>query len=265
MPDIPETSTNASIPPDDVMRLAVNVAKRNRWAVFPVREDKTPRLKEWDKRASCDPDEIAAMWRQCPDPLIGVATGAVSGVWVLDVDVKHPEAIDWWHLAHPRLLPTRAYRTRSGGIHCYYTGADGLRNSASRPVRGIDVRGDGGYVVFWFTAGFECLDPSPPAPWPAWLRQALARPVATVAAVAGQRATGTGGAISGILDALERAKEGERNALLFWSACRLIERGMGIREVERLLLPTAASLGLDDLETRRTISSAQRGAGGQRT
>ena len=45
--------------------------------------------------------------------------------------------------------------------------------------------------------------------------------------------------------------------MLFWAACRLLERGMSRRDVEALLIPAAISTGLSEAEARRTISSAQ--------
>ncbi len=260
MSDIPETSTDASFVPsaDDALTMATNLARNCGWAVFPCSVTKAPAIPGPGgyKHATKDPDEIKALWRRHPAPLIGVATGSVSGIWVLDIDVKHQEAVDWWHLAHPRLLPTRAFRTRSGGVHCYFHSGEGIGNSTSRPVRGIDVRGDGGYVIHWFAAGLECLDHSPPAPWPAWLRRAVAPPVApaTAGRVAWQGDADAG--LRGLLDKLAGAAEGERNDLLFWAACRLFGKGLKAGEVEALLVPIAVSTGLADPEARRTITSA---------
>jgi hypothetical protein len=258
MSDTPETSTEASFVPsaDDALTIGTNVAARYGWAVFPCRLDKRPACPHGFKDATRDPPEIEALWRRYPGPLVGIATGAVSGIWVLDVDVKHQEAVDWWRRHDRLLLPTRAYRTRSGGVHCYYRDADGLPNSTRRPVLGIDVRGEGGYVVFWFAAGLECLDESPPAPWPAWLRRRVERPVAPPAAERGVWSGDPDAGLRGLLDKVAGAAEGERNALLFWAACRLFGRGLKASEVEALLVPIAVSTGLADPEARRTIASA---------
>jgi hypothetical protein len=59
---------------------------------------------------------------------------------------------------------------------------------------------------------------------------------------------------------LGSAREGERNGLLFWAACKLREHGMQQSEVEGLLLPVAISIGLDGVEARRSIASAMRRA-----
>jgi hypothetical protein len=260
MSDTPETSTEASFVPsaDDALTMATNLARNCGWAVFPCSVTKAPAIPGPGgyKHATKDPDEIKALWRRHPAPLIGVATGSVSGIWVLDIDVKHPEAVDWW-MAHNRLLlPTLAYRTRSGGVHCYYRDAAGLTNSTSRPVRGIDVRGEGGYVIHWFAAGLECLDHSPPAPWPAWLRRRVEPPVAPPAAERDAWSGDPDAGLRGLLDKLAGAAEGGRNDMLFWAACRLFSRGLKAGEVEALLVPIAVSTGLADPEARRTIASA---------
>lgn len=268
MPDTSETSPDASDPsthqgdpsPDEALVIAVNIAKRYGWAVFPCRSDKRPACAHGFKDASCEASQIEALWDISPGPLIGLATGTVSGIWAVDVDVKHQEAIDWWHLAHPRLLPTKAYRTRSGGVHCYYRDGSGIGNTASKICKGVDTRGDGGYVIFWYAAGLECLDTAEPAPFPAWLRGLLEKPVRPVGrGSAGYQGNPDGG-LRGLLDKVAGAAEGERNQLLFWAACRLFAKGLKGAEVEGLLVPIAVNTGLADPEARRTIASAERQA-----
>ena len=108
---------------------------------------------------------------------------------------------------------------------------------------------------FWFAAEFACHDHSPPAPWPAWLRDALTPPPRPAVQYRGP--INPNRAIAGISRRLSVAQEGERNALLFWAACRLAERGMRQQEVEALLIPIAINVGLTDSGVRRTITSAQ--------
>lgn len=140
--------------------LAQNLARNCVFAVFPCRDNKEPATPHSFKDAVCDPDAVILLWRRYPGPLIGVACGDRSGISVLDVDVKHDAARGWWRQNEIRLPTTRAYRTRGGGLHLYFRHASGVRNVEGRPVPGIDVRGEGGYVVFWFGAGCECLDPA---------------------------------------------------------------------------------------------------------
>lgn len=82
---------------------------------------------------------------------IGVACGAASGVFVLDVDVRHEgdEALAALVGAHGALPPTWVVRTGGMGTHVYFAwpSQGGVGNSASRVALGIDVRGQGGFVV----------------------------------------------------------------------------------------------------------------------
>jgi Bifunctional DNA primase/polymerase, N-terminal len=248
---------------DDVCRLAINLARNRNYAVFPCGAHKRPTIPSPNPgeggfyRASKDPHEIARLWHDHSGPLIGIRTGEASGIDVVDVDTKHDEAIWWWRHNHHRLLPTRTYETRSGGLHLYFRHALGIRNSASRIHKGIDTRGEGGYCIAWFAEGFRCFDQSPPAPWPAWLLIELTRqPPEPPPPPAG---ASPAHAIAGIVRRLETAPEGERNNVLHWAAKRLLERDVHQAEALSLLLPAACLTGLTEIEARRTIASAYRG------
>jgi hypothetical protein len=245
---------------DDVCRLAQNLARNCGYAVFPCNDDKTPACPHGFKNASTEPDRITRLWRDHPGPLIGVVTGPRSGISVLDIDQKHASGVAWWQDMHSLLLPTRVFRTRSGGLHLVMQHRDGVKNTQAKIALGVDTRGEGGYFIYWFAAGFECLDQSPPAPWPAWLLAETA-PKRPTADDAGSRGGSWGNGFNGILRRLGNAREGERNAVLYWSACRLAERHIRQPEIEAHLLPIAVSIGLTDFETRRTIASAHRRAG----
>jgi hypothetical protein len=163
----------------EVTQLAKNIAFNCGYHVFPCEsEKKRPAISKREggngfHDATTDPDKITRLFSHPSAALIGLRTGETSGVSVLDVDIKHPEACAWWR-KYVRYLPvTRTYRTRSGGLHMYFRHAAGVVNSEARPVKGVDVRGEGGYVIFWFAVGFECLDHSPPASWPRWLTETI--------------------------------------------------------------------------------------------
>jgi len=82
----------------------------------------------------------------------GVRTGKDVGFFVIDVDVKNGkrgyEGLALACAGRP-LPPTLTVPTPSGGLHIYYAIPDGLPvpNSQSRLADGVDVRGEGGYVV----------------------------------------------------------------------------------------------------------------------
>jgi hypothetical protein len=231
------------------------LARNCGYAVFPCREDKSPACPHGFKDASRDPDAIGELWRRWPGPLIGVATGAVSGISVIDIDAQHEPARLWWRQHWPRLMPTRAYLTRSGGWHLYYRHRDGVKNTSGKLCQGVDTRGDGGYVIHWYAAGLECLDHEAPQPFPEWCYRLLTYVPPTPLRPVQQR---SGGRIDGIISRLANAPEGERNAVLFWAACRLLEHGLSPAAIEAELSPVAHSIGLQPFEIHRTITSAAR-------
>jgi bifunctional DNA primase/polymerase-like protein len=258
--------------PDDALCMAINLARNCGYAVFPCGASKRPtRPSEHGvlhgfHDASTDPDEIAWLWRNWPGELIGIATGERSGIDVLDLDVKHDAARAWYQAQRDRLPITRSFRTRSGGVHLYLQHADGVRNSQGKLAPGIDVRGDGGYAIYWFAAGFECLEHAPPASWPAWLLDALlAKPTPSpTSATYANKPYRTNSAVDGVLRLVANAAEGERNAVLHWAACRLGERAhagqIGRGEAERLLVAAGIAAGLADKEARATVLSGLRRA-----
>ena len=155
---------------NDACRLAINLANNCGFSCFPCNADGTPTTLDGVRNASRIPPALVNFWHGWPGPLIGIATGVMSSMWVLSVETK---AVDWWRKNHHRLLPTRAYETRSGGIHLYYSDGDGIGSSRGRICAGVDTHSDGDYVISWLAAGLACRDHSPPAPWPEWLRAAL--------------------------------------------------------------------------------------------
>jgi len=244
---------------NDVARAAQNLARNRGYWLFPCRDDKRPACPHGFKDAAPDPDAIASLWRQHPGPLIGVRTGAASGASVLDIDQKHPEAVAWWQEHHSSLLPTRAFRTRSGGLHLYMQHRDGVTNTQGKIVPGVDTRGDGGYVIYWYAAGAPCLDHSPPAPWPDWLLRLIAPAAPSPRQThPSNDASELGRRLDAILHRLGNAREGERNGVLYWATCRCIELQMQRVRIEPLLIPHALGSGLSEIEARATIRSAIR-------
>ena len=249
--------------------LAASLAENCGYAVFPCGPNKKPTRPEAKgghgyKDATTDPDQIAWLWRNWPGELIGVASGAVSGFDLLDLDVKHDPALGWWQSNHHRIPPTRTFRSRSGGLHFYLIHAAGVRNSEGKLARGVDVRGDGGYAIHWFAHGCECLDHTPSASWPAWLlAELLPKPQpAPTRSLPSRRGNREERAIDGALRVVVTAAEGERNAVLHWAACRLGERvragQIGAGEAEGLLVAAGTTAGLIEREARATARSGLR-------
>jgi len=118
--------------------------------VFPLKPDKKPYTKHGFKDASLDPAQIRAWWGRWPDAGIGIPTGKASGWLVLDIDVDKGGDASLSALVeqHGDLPPTPRAKTPSGGDHFFFKNPTDVevRNSESKIGKGIDIRGEGGYV-----------------------------------------------------------------------------------------------------------------------
>jgi hypothetical protein len=117
------------------------------FVLFPVDPSKRARVK-WKAEATSDESKIRRWWRKWPDSGIGFPTGERNGVSILDLDKK--EGKDGAaELAKRGVTIARLFRysTPSGGEHVAFEHPAGLRNSAGTIAPGVDVRGEGGYVV----------------------------------------------------------------------------------------------------------------------
>lgn len=105
------------------------------------------------KDASRDVMATARRWREQPYANVGIATGAVSGFWVLDVDGPEAEAaLDVLVAQHGEIPETVEQQTGRGRHLCFLwpeacAAGDGVHNSAGQIGPHIDVRGCGGYIV----------------------------------------------------------------------------------------------------------------------
>jgi hypothetical protein len=111
---------------------------------------KHPRTKHGLKDASKAQEQITAWWTKWPDANIGIATGAISGISVIDIDPRHGgnESLGDLQLANGPLPKTPTVHTGGGGRHLYFAHPGGhVPNSSGALGAGLDVRGDGGYVA----------------------------------------------------------------------------------------------------------------------
>jgi Bifunctional DNA primase/polymerase, N-terminal len=242
--------------------------------VFPCAADKRPTCPHGFKDATCEPSAVATLWRDHPGPLIGVPTGAASGIFVLDIDsAKHPEAEEWLERHAPYLPDTRHHRTRSGGLHILFKHCDGLKNSTSKLARGVDTRGDGGYIIWWPAAIAQAKDYQdlPFENLPEWMVEALAPPPPPK--IVPQRAwplrdsdsAASWTRLRGIVAAVALAREGERNCITFWAACTIrdmliaseLDNASG-EQAFAALIEAGHRSGLRPYEIKRTIASATR-------
>jgi len=151
-------------------------------AVFPAEaETKRPLTAHGYKDATIRPRVVKRLWRQHPDALVAVPTGSPSGLLVVDVD---PAGRTWLGEHVDDLDAPRLHVSRRGFHLVYAVAEDGERVpcSAGRIAAGVDVRGDGGYVVWWPASGLEVVgaDLEALTAPPAWLvtkMRSASRPV----------------------------------------------------------------------------------------
>jgi hypothetical protein len=246
--------------PENTLRRALEYASCG-WPVFPCRVgSKEPATRHGFRDATTDPAQIRSWWRRQPAANLAIATGR-PGPDVLDVD-QHGDAGNGFtalrQLKSEGLLDTVSaiIATPGGGLHAYFSGSD--QPSGRLPRQHLDFRARGGYVLappsqidgrpyrliehqaqqsggLDWAAVTSLLDPEP---------SRSARPMAAAP-----------GDLSHLAAWVERLQEGNRNAGLYWAACRAAEAGQPA--VLDDLARAAAAIGLTDREIARTISSAK--------
>jgi Bifunctional DNA primase/polymerase, N-terminal len=149
-------SPQAQTTPPTVFEAALDYARCG-IPIFPCHPmDKKPLTANGFKDATRDETQILAWWQQYPNAMIGVPMGPASGLWATDLDVDPAKKIDGRvtldQLIAQRgaLPPTWVTITPRGGRHLIWTWDPNvdIRNSAGKIGSGIDVRGNGGYVIW---------------------------------------------------------------------------------------------------------------------
>lgn len=155
----------------------IEFAITHKLSVFPLKADKLP-IEKWTplqtNRASI---KKMASWINGSTKGMGLVTGSLNGIVVLDIDVKKGKN-GWKHIKGKELPITPAVRTQNGGTHYYYKYPQGMEIRNAKDMygtdSGVDIRGEGGFVVMPFTKGYEWVeglefDTVPLAEIPEWL------------------------------------------------------------------------------------------------
>ncbi|MGE5510492.1 MAG: bifunctional DNA primase/polymerase [Bacteroidota bacterium] len=146
------------------------------------RPGKHPRIRKRDGGrgmldATTDADQIDAWDELYPDANLAMPTGAATGIVVVDIDGEDGAASVAMLARMNYDLPATATVFTGRGRHLYYRCPAGLKTSASKLAKGIDIRADGGQVVLppsrhirgtlyrWAPSPLEC----PLQPLPLWV------------------------------------------------------------------------------------------------
>lgn len=133
-----------------------------------------------------------SLWRDhLAERGIGLACGPRAGMWALDVDPRHggDRSIAELQARHGRLPRSLRSLTGGDGVHIVFAWPEGgltVRNSTQLPD-GLDVRGEGGYIVLppsLHVSGQRYAWGIPPSagmlePAPEWLLELVRRPPRT--------------------------------------------------------------------------------------
>lgn len=262
-----------------MVRLALEYASRG-WPVFPLKpRRKDPATPNGCKDATTRPARIQSLWRGRTNANPAIATS--SRLFVLDIDGPEGEAalaaLVAIHGALPRTYEVRTGRP-DGGRQKYFRAPKLARfariaNSQGEHGRGLgrglDVRGEGGYVV---AAGsihpsglvYEVVCAVEPAEAPEWLLGLVVsiEPPPQPSPSSSERRI-----VANELDALaraaldsaprriENAKSGDRNRTLNREAHGLARAGVPRALAEPALKNAAIAAGLSAVETRKTFES----------
>ena len=137
----------------EIAEAALRYAKLGLAVIPLVPHGKKPMFKEWQKIASTDEKLVSRWWVQNPESNLGIATGPNSNCFVIDIDPQHGgrETLDSLLLKHGPL--PRTWQQVTGGpyggfqIFFRYPNVRVGNKQGWTPYPGMDVRGDGGFVV----------------------------------------------------------------------------------------------------------------------
>jgi Bifunctional DNA primase/polymerase, N-terminal len=111
---------------------------------------KHPLTRHGFKDATTDPRQIDQWWTDHPDANVAIATGAASGLIVLDRDPRNGGDLTLGELEaqYGKLPETAVSFTGGGGAHyCFRYREEPIRSGTDVLGPGLDIKSDGGYII----------------------------------------------------------------------------------------------------------------------
>lgn len=231
---------------------------QNNIKTFPVKKQgKSPLCPKGFKDATIDKVVLQEWNKKFPDCNIGIPTGQINNIFVVDVDGEQGiESLNHLELIYGKLdAPT----VKTGkGKHLYFKMPENveLKCSTSKIADHIDIRANGGYVVappsihengHQYT--WENFIPNQGFPEaPSWLISLITNAEKQPLPV------------SGVLEEIASAPEGERNDTLYKRSISLIGRAMrknlNMAEIKENIINAAMQSGLSTEEALKTFDNA---------
>lgn len=225
------------------------------FSVFPCRPgQKTPATRHGLLDAHRDEGRIVSYWSRVPEANVAIRTGQESGIVVLDVDGD--EGADSLHeleAEHGSLPTTLRIETPRGGSHYYFKHpAFHVANTQGVPGPGLDIRGDGGYVLappsLVDGRSYTVDERAVPTSMPEWLVKLIAE---------SQRQTKDS---KYWIDLVQGTREGERNGRMAQIVGMMLRRGMELDLVGTMAMAVNARFHppLPEKEVAKVVDSIYR-------
>ncbi len=134
--------TTSNTNTNHILEQALLLSEKMQWSIIPIGRNKKP-LIEWKKYQSerASKEQIIEWFIKYPNTNVGVVTGKISNLLVIDIDPRHGGTDEDF-----KDVITVKAKTGGGGLHLYFQYEEGVQNSAGiKP--GIDIRGEGGYII----------------------------------------------------------------------------------------------------------------------
>lgn len=136
--------------PDETRRAALDYVRRG-WSVIPIRPAAKVPLLPWEVFQSrhATEQEIENWFTRWPNANIGIVTGEISKLAVLDIDPKHGgrESLNAIETRYGPLPATIEVATGGGGRHFYFAYPSYPIRSRVALAPGLDLRADAGIIV----------------------------------------------------------------------------------------------------------------------
>ncbi len=120
------------------------------FSVIPIIPGQKKPMIKWQKyqKERATKEQITEWWTQTPNANIGIVTGKVSNLFVIDLD-KHDPAYDEDTVMQyiPDTIECPVVNTPKGGQHLYFAPPEEEITIGARFIPGCDFRGEGGYVL----------------------------------------------------------------------------------------------------------------------
>ena len=242
----------------DFLNTALQYAKLN-LKTFPVKyQGKTPLCDGGFKAATKEPEQIKGWSKQFSQFNLAMPTGHENGIFVVDIDGK--DGFKSLEILENKFGKLNAPSASTGkGKHLYfkYPTDIHIKNSVKKISSGIDIRGEGGYVVVppsihengnkysWENTNLQDIS-FPEAPQ--WLLNLIENPPETKLE------------LQNLLDKIANAPEGERNQTLLENSRYILNYLSKHKEIDpdetvKKMFEVAQKNGLPEKEIQKTIQN----------